>query len=133
MNKLNQRKAVKSTSDLSLNSDSSAANSKSILLSGYNNLIDKRENDNPEYKMYTCDTVNAFQREEIKKVVITITLETDSDSENEAKKYKSEECIVCFQDSLCFMLPCGHKTCGKCKKKWKKISKTCPICRKIIF
>ena len=65
------------------------------------------------------------------KELLIITLDTDADLE--LKEDDLEECVICFQNSYCVEFPCGHKSCGKCRKKWKKISKSCPICRKIIF
>ena len=65
------------------------------------------------------------------KELLIITLDKDADLE--LKEDDLEECVICFQNSYCVEFPCGHKSCGKCRKKWKKISKSCPICRKIIF
>lgn len=62
-------------------------------------------------------------------VVITITIDS-SDSES---KHTKEECVICFQETYCVSFACGHRSCGMCRKKWKKICKTCPICRKNIF
>lgn len=74
------------------------------------------------------DNLNSKNHE---KELLIITLDTDADLE--LKEDDLEECVICFQNSYCVEFPCGHKSCGKCRKKWKKISKSCPICRKIIF
>ena len=61
----------------------------------------------------------------------------NKDSEKKLKltiKMKNENTYMCpVCDNLTELkLECGHYLCTKCKEKWFKKQKTCPICRHIV-
>lgn len=74
--------------------------------------------------------MNYQRNNNTEKVVIRITLENDLDLD--LKEFDKEECVICLQSNFCYSFTCGHKSCGVCRKKWKKLSKTCPVCRRLI-
>ncbi|CAA0832820.1 RING/U-box superfamily protein [Striga hermonthica] len=50
--------------------------------------------------------------------------------------YDGKICVICYDDQRnCFFIPCGHcVTCHKCAHRIvKEESKSCPICRGIIY
>lgn len=45
---------------------------------------------------------------------------------------ENNECIICYEESNCNIIPCGHLICNDCDKKLKienNQKKRCPICR----
>lgn len=39
------------------------------------------------------------------------------------------ECLICLSDSENAILPCGHKLCEACEKRWVRKRLVCPFCR----